>query len=246
MPVSASPGSLGDLVATVAIGLATVVAFGVVCVRRYRAQTARAAKTPEKPWVASAKKGSNSYYFAHHTRLADGLDATDYRMNGPRRLDPRTKRPLDDAAAATTDAARPLLPTPVAHAATTTTTTSRRSGSSSSSEAPTRQKHRLTQYSWADTASHVTIYVEYPADWASDDLDTSAELTGDGAGVAIEVARRDGRDTPYALVLSRLRAPVTAVTKKQTKKRLTVKLAKSVQQTWDTLILNSAHVDEVD
>lgn len=57
-------------------------------------------KTTEAPWKASSKKGTNSYYYGHHTRPSDGLDASDYTMNAPRRLDPDTKRPLDEASLA--------------------------------------------------------------------------------------------------------------------------------------------------
>jgi len=57
-------------------------------------------KSSAAPWQESSKKGENSYYYGHHTRANDGLAASDYTMNGPRRLDPATKKPVDSEEAA--------------------------------------------------------------------------------------------------------------------------------------------------
>ena len=40
----------------------------------------RRRKSVEKPWQESQKKGTNSYYYGHHTRPSDGLDAATYTM----------------------------------------------------------------------------------------------------------------------------------------------------------------------
>lgn len=182
----------------------------------------------ERPWVASQKRGEHSYYFAHQTRPNDGLKAEDYRMNGPRRLDSLTKRPIDDADDDNENTTTKVAP-PVR-----------------STKPPVE---RLAKYSWRDSDTHVFIYVEPPGwDWSTI-RDVELVKTSD-RGFKLAIAHPESGKT-YALVITNLKAPVGEVTKKQTKKRLTVTLAKrdttlAWHKAWDSLVAGGADAEEAD
>ena len=197
----------GAWVATLAaavVGLAVVVRW-----RSTRAAAAAAAAhdvafrrrpSAQAPWKESEKKGKNSYYYGHHTRPNDGLAAADFSMEGPRRIDPTTKKPLDDVAL---PAGPQRLPT-------------------SAPPGPTVQ--RITRYRWSDTPEQVKIFVE-PAglDFAEvGDDDVAAELTTPNSLVTHIVHGR----VKYSLVLTHIRGAITKLAWKKTKKRLVLTLDK--------------------
>ncbi|KAJ1445532.1 hypothetical protein M885DRAFT_626088 [Pelagophyceae sp. CCMP2097] len=199
---------------TVVIGAALFWAFGG------KGKRGAAPREPPEaaPWAASQKKGGNSYYFAHQdtSRKSDGLRPEDYTMNGPRRLDSVTKRPIGEAAA---DDEAAAAARPAAAAET------------SRPAAPPRTRI-IDKYSWSDTATHVTIYVDPPGwDWttvASDDV--RCDLS---SSRALEVRVVYGGE-PHALLLTRLSGDVSGLVWKKTKKRLTVTLAKrETALAWD-------------
>ena len=54
-----------------------------------------AEKKKDAPWARSKKKGETGYYYGHQNLTGgytDGLQASDYAMNGPRKLDSATKK----------------------------------------------------------------------------------------------------------------------------------------------------------
>ena len=164
-------------------------------------------------WEASKKKGDQGYYYAHHAPKQE-VASSDFRMNGPRRLD-KEKKPLDDDE----DVEHDLLFAPA--------------GVLQKSKIP------ITNYSWSDTPTAVSVYIELEK-W-SEDAEVQLRKLSD---TSIQVETVLAGDT-YALVLSPLRAPVDAVSKKVSSKRLTIKLTKrnttsSLDRKWSSLLDDSS------
>ena len=79
-------------------------------------------KPKDAPWARSKKKGENGYYYGHQNLTGgytDGLQASDFAMNGPRKLDSATKKPVAvDAATAVNKPRAPIASAPVMHSET--------------------------------------------------------------------------------------------------------------------------------
>ena len=96
--------------------------------------TFRREPTKKTPWMESEKKGKMSYYYGHHTRPNDGLAQAVYSMDGPRRIDPNTLKPLEEGGNVAAGPRR--LP-----------------------NAPARKPENrlITQYRWSDTPTQARL-----------------------------------------------------------------------------------------
>lgn len=163
-------------------------------------------KPKDAPWTRSKKKGENGYYYGHQKTggYTDGLQASDYAMNGPRKLDSASKKPIEAAAAQTAVNAprRPLATAPVVYSQTV---------------------KRVTRYGWSDTPTAVKISIEDAWDFKAISMaDVSIIRPSDTAlTVAVNYAGASHR-----LVLTNLRSPLDGANIKIRKKRLLVTLAK--------------------
>ena len=119
--------------ASAAVGLATFLVF--------RAKPEP--KPKDAPWARSKKKGETGYYYGHQNLTGgytDGLQASDYAMNGPRKLDSATKKPVAvDSETAVNKPRAPIASAPVIHSETI---------------------KRVTRYAWSDTPSTVKVSIE--------------------------------------------------------------------------------------
>ena len=182
-------------------------------------------KKKETPWARSQKKGETGYYYGHQNLTGgytDGLQASDYAMNGPRKLDSATKKPVAvDAATAVNKSRAPIASAPVIHSETI---------------------KRVTRYAWSDTPSTVKISIEDAWDYSAiSESDVNIARPSDTA-LTISV-RYDG--CVQRLTLTNLRSPLDDAKVKVRKKRLVVTLAKretllASDKAWPDLFCSAA------
>uniref|UniRef100_A0A7S3K6C6 CS domain-containing protein n=1 Tax=Aureoumbra lagunensis TaxID=44058 RepID=A0A7S3K6C6_9STRA len=208
---------------SVVIGTLIVGLVGVVIINGQRRKGSR--NTVLNPWTRSKKKGQLGYYYGHQQQISgEKLDASVYAMNKPIRLDPISKKPLDEKGT--------RMSTPEAKKKST------------SPNSTSTQFRQITQYAWTDTETAVTIYIEHKQ-WSEDSI-VKFDLTTP-TSLRLELTLNDGFS--YLLVLSPLYAAISKMTSKKTAKRLTLKLMKKKEKVkWPSLLgpVNSAVLDNID
>ena len=182
-------------------------------------------KPKDAPWARSKKKGENGYYYGHQNLTGgytDGLQASDFAMNGPRKLDSATKKPVAvDAATAVNKPRAPIASSPIIHSETI---------------------KRVTRYAWSDTPSTVKVSIEDAWDYSAiSDDDVSIARPSDTA-LTISV-KYEG--CVHRLTLTNLRSPLDNAKVKLRKKRLVVMLTKretllASDKAWPDLFCSAA------
>ena len=201
--------------ASAAVGLATFLVF--------RAKPEP--KPKDAPWARSKKKGENGYYYGHQNLTGgytDGLQASDYAMNGPRKLDSATKKPVAvDSQTAVNKPRAPIASAPVMHSETI---------------------KRVTRYAWSDTPTTVKISIEDAWDYSAISEDDVNIARPSDTALTISV-KYEG--CVHRLALTNLRSPLDDAKVNVRKKRLVVALTKretllASDKAWPDLFCSAA------
>ena len=200
-------------------------AAGLAAFVLLRAPPADNKKPKETPWARSKKKGENGYYYGHQNLTGgytDGLQASDYAMNGPRKLDSATKKPVAvDSQTAVNKPRAPIASAPVMHSETI---------------------KRVTRYAWSDTPTTVKISIEDAWDYSAISEDDVNIARPSDTALTISV-KYEG--CVHRLALTNLRSPLDDAKVKVRKKRLVVALTKretllASDKAWPDLFCSAA------